>query len=220
MLRTLSRDLQDEQSATDAPILHYRKPNAEDMHRPGQMLQMCNASMLASNQPVIVTAPVPAAVNVLPAASGNSLSSQMSNVDARLPNPINVTAACARNNELTATSSVASMPEKNYSMSKASGVSEQCFKEALFCEISHLGYHLPLAIKEKIWKREFVDLLSLLLTNRENLKNEKKSEEIEEKRKRLANKSFYNWLQAFCRYASILGEKQPHLCSGLFRHLD
>lgn len=28
------------------------------------------------------------------------------------------------------------------------------------------------------------------------------------------------WLQKLCIIGSILGEKQPHLCSGLFRHLD
>lgn len=27
-------------------------------------------------------------------------------------------------------------------------------------------------------------------------------------------------MQAFCKYASVLVEKQSHLCSGLFRHLD
>lgn len=43
---------------------------------------------------------------------------------------------------------------------KASGVSEACFKEALTCEVSPLGYHLSSNIKEKIWKHDFIDLLS------------------------------------------------------------
>lgn len=43
-----------------------------------------------------------------------------------------------------------------------SGVPEVCLKEALPCEVSPLGFHLGLAVKEKIWRGEFVDLLSLL----------------------------------------------------------
>lgn len=54
-------------------------------------------------------------------------------------------------------------------------MSEACFKEAMVCEISPLGFHLALSMKEKIWKHEFVDLLSLLPSIKENYKSDKKS---------------------------------------------
>lgn len=44
-------------------------------------------------------------------------------------------------------------------------VPEVCFKEALPCEVYSLGFYLSAALKEKIWKREFVDVLSLLQTD-------------------------------------------------------
>lgn len=43
---------------------------------------------------------------------------------------------------------------------------------------------------------------------------------MEDDRWRTVNRSFNNWLQAYCIFASILGEKQPELCSGLFQHLE
>lgn len=33
-------------------------------------------------------------------------------------------------------------------------------------------------------------------------------------------RSFHNWIQAFSIYASVLGEKHPKYCSGLFQHLE
>lgn len=39
---------------------------------------------------------------------------------------------------------------------------EACMKEALSCKISPLGFHLSSSVKEKIWRGEFVDILSLL----------------------------------------------------------
>lgn len=33
------------------------------------------------------------------------------------------------------------------------------------CEMFPLGYHLSLSVKEKIWKGEFIDILSLLPFN-------------------------------------------------------
>lgn len=35
-------------------------------------------------------------------------------------------------------------------------------KDAMPCGISPLGYHLGTVVKEKIWKGEFIDILSLL----------------------------------------------------------
>lgn len=119
----------------------------------------------------------------------------------------------------SASNSVSSLPNCP-TMDGDSGVSEVCVKEAMICEVSPLGFHLSLTIKEKIWIQEYVDILSLLPSTKEVLKSEKKSDDKDDERKRVAPKSFYNWVQAFSIYSSVLGEKHPHLCSGLFRHLE
>lgn len=41
-------------------------------------------------------------------------------------------------------------------------VPEACMKEVMLCEMSPLGYHLSLAVKEKIWRGDFIAILSLL----------------------------------------------------------
>ena len=91
-------------------------------------------------------------------------------------------------------------------------------KEALPCEVSPLGYHLSLALKEKIWSGDYVDLLSLLPANKEVAVS--KREEREDERRWSIPRSFNNWLQAFCIFAGVLGEKHPEQCGGLFQHLD
>lgn len=48
-------------------------------------------------------------------------------------------------------------------------VSESCLREALPGELSPLGYHLSTAVKEKIWRGEFIDILSLLPSSKEFL---------------------------------------------------
>lgn len=77
------------------------------------------------------------------------------------------------------------------------GVAETCVKEALTCKMLPLGFHLSTNVKEKIWNMEFIDLFALLPSFKE---------------------TFFNWLQAFCTYASILGEKFPQHCS--FHHIN
>lgn len=100
-------------------------------------------------------------------------------------------------------------------------VPETSVKEVLPCEMSPLGFHLSHSLKEKIWKGEFIDILSLLPSSKEFLKLDKKSEEkADEDRRRPVARSFSNWLQAFCIFSSIMGEKFPERCSGLFQHLE
>lgn len=41
-------------------------------------------------------------------------------------------------------------------------VPEACMKEVIPCETSPLGYHLSQSVKERIWKGEFMEILSLL----------------------------------------------------------
>lgn len=55
-----------------------------------------------------------------------------------------------------------------------SGVAESCMKEALSVEISPLGYHLSTTIKEKIWRLEYIDLLTLLPNYKEFSKSDEK----------------------------------------------
>lgn len=67
---------------------------------------------------------------------------------------------------------------------------------------------------------EFIDLMSLLPSVKEQVVNDRKEDKSDEARKRSVPRSFNNWLQAFCIYASVLGEKFPSKCRGLFQHLD
>lgn len=187
-----------------------------------QLLQMCNTSS-AVTSPVgetVTVAPVSSTGNVTVAGDFNVSASGGGNTHGPhsvnfIPSGVNLAAVWAGNPVNTATSAVAI---DNPIISKS--VSETCYKEAMMCEVSPLGYHLSLAVKEKIWKQDFVDILSLLPSAKE-VKSDKKSDtDKEEERKRLAPRSFYNWVQAYCIFASIMGEKHPQLCTGLFRHLD
>lgn len=52
------------------------------------------------------------------------------------------------------------MPVVN--ISDKNSVPATCFKDVMPCEVSPLGFHLLLSVKENIWKREIVKVLSLL----------------------------------------------------------
>ena len=101
-------------------------------------------------------------------------------------------------------------------------VGESSFKEPLPCVLSPLGFHLPRTVKEKIWRGEFIDLLSLLPSSKEFLSKADKpaGDRSEEDRRRAVPRTSQNWLQAFCIYAAVMGERFPSKCSGLFQHLD
>ncbi|OCT70393.1 hypothetical protein XELAEV_18037311mg [Xenopus laevis] len=90
------------------------------------------------------------------------------------------------------------------------------------CEVSPLGFHLTPSIKEKICRGEYIYLLSLLPASKEFLaKSDKRVEDkTDEDRRRPIPRSFNNWLQAFCIFSSVLGEKFPEKCTGLFQHVD
>ncbi|CAJ0931131.1 unnamed protein product [Ranitomeya imitator] len=51
-------------------------------------------------------------------------------------------------------------------------------------------------------------------------KDDSKKEEEEKRRWRLIPQTFVNWQQAFAILASVIGEKFPENCSGLFCYLD
>lgn len=102
------------------------------------------------------------------------------------------------NTEVTATSSVSGVTDfMGPILDKDTDVSETCLKEVMACELSPLGFHLASNIKDKIWKHEFIDMLSLLTINKD-IKSDKKYKDKDDERKHLAPKSFHNWLQAFC----------------------
>lgn len=84
------------------------------------------------------------------------------------------------------------------------GVAETCLTKALTSDILPIFY-LSMSVKKKIWKNEYIDLISLLPSAKEfNFKNDKKDSKSEEERRRPVTKSFKNWLQAFCIYASVM----------------
>lgn len=105
-------------------------------------------------------------------------------------------------------------------LSRGSATPEALYKEAVFFPPSPLGFHLPLAMKEKIVKGEFVDLISLLPSQREAVARRVEEKGGEEERKRSLPKTFNNWLQGFGIFAAILCEKFPAYSVGLFQHLD
>ncbi|OCT74287.1 hypothetical protein XELAEV_18033247mg [Xenopus laevis] len=106
------------------------------------------------------------------------------------------------------------------SKQSSTGVSENAFKDPNLCDTTPLGLHLPQAVRDKIVRGEYLDLLSLLRSAKEFLVKNDKISEVEVDRRRPVARTFSNWLQAFCIYANILCTKQPHLSSGLFKHVD
>ncbi|OCT97325.1 hypothetical protein XELAEV_18009551mg, partial [Xenopus laevis] len=84
-----------------------------------------------------------------------------------------------------------------------------------------LGTHVKKEVREKIWKGEF-EIFSLLpLEESVELKDDdKKEDEERSKRYRKIPKTFGNWLRAFCKLVSIIGEKHPESCSPLFCYVD
>lgn len=205
------------ETLTVANFLPTSVPPAIDSNVLSQFLShMCQFFSAAKPAPVSMCGPAAVWAGNTEGAATSSLGS-LPAINANIP------AMWAGGDGVTATGSVSNV-SAGPSVERNLGVAESCFKEALTCEVSPLGYHLSLVVKEKIWKNEFVDILSLIPSTSTSFKDspkvDKKSEEKEEERKRFAPKSFYNWTQGFCIFASILGEKKPHLCSGLFRHLE
>lgn len=111
--------------------------------------------------------------------------------------------------------------ESNPLQKEIASVLEICRKETLPCTLSLLGFHLSTGIKEKNWRGEFLDLLSLLPSSKEFIqKAGGKDDKAEEDRRRPINKNFINRLQAFLIFASVLCERHPEKITGLFQHLD
>lgn len=77
-----------------------------------------------------------------------------------------------------------------YHLARSQNLPETCLKEPMACTISPLGYHLSITVKDKIWRGEFLDILSLLPSAKEFLIKDKKEEDD---RRRPVARSFNNW---------------------------
>ncbi|OCT61620.1 hypothetical protein XELAEV_18047648mg [Xenopus laevis] len=105
-------------------------------------------------------------------------------------------------------------------------LSDSAKSNTYVCFEGPLGAHLKPEVREKIWKREYVDIFTLLPLERfgidryEKGKEHRKEEDEERRRFRLIPRTFGNWLQAFSILASVVGEKHSELCSALFCYLD
>lgn len=85
--------------------------------------------------------------------------------------------------------------------------------------MSPLGFHLTCSTKDKIWNGEFIDLLSLLPSQKEYYSHIEK-EKLDNNKKKTIARTFNNWLQAFVIYASVVCKRFPELSPGLFQHVD
>ncbi|KAJ1150079.1 hypothetical protein NDU88_002877 [Pleurodeles waltl] len=78
---------------------------------------------------------------------------------------------------------------------------------------------IPLAVKERIWRREFIDIFKLLEIQVEGLDLttvDKKEEERRERNRVRKERNFDNWLNAFRIMACIIVEKFPHCAKDLW----
>lgn len=99
------------------------------------------------------------------------------------------------------------------SLSHSPHSSDSCLKKVITCELSPLGFHLNGTIKDKIWKGDYVDIQSLLPLNKDYRVEKKESGRFEDEKRRTQ-------LAPIILYASVLGEKHPELCCGLFQHVE
>lgn len=102
------------------------------------------------------------------------------------------------------------------SRKSATLIPKVCMKEVLLSELSPLGFHLNAAIKERIWKGEYIELISLLPSIKDNRLERKDGHKFEDNT--LVPCNFNNFLQAFCIYASIMGERHP-VCAVVYSNV-
>ncbi|KAJ1115414.1 hypothetical protein NDU88_003638 [Pleurodeles waltl] len=82
-----------------------------------------------------------------------------------------------------------------------------------------LAGRIPLAVKERIWRREFIDIFTLLEIQVEGLDLttvDRKEEERRERTRVRKERNFDNWLDAFRIMACIIVEKFPHCAKDLW----
>ncbi|KAJ1147023.1 hypothetical protein NDU88_013274 [Pleurodeles waltl] len=77
---------------------------------------------------------------------------------------------------------------------------------------SSLAWRVPLEARERIWKREFIDIFSLLTFAKEGADITVPSKEVDKhkwKRKVKPEESIDNWLEAFAMLSTVIMEKFP-----------
>ncbi|KAJ1130333.1 hypothetical protein NDU88_008686 [Pleurodeles waltl] len=82
-----------------------------------------------------------------------------------------------------------------------------------------LASMIPLQVKERIWRREFIDIFSLLEIQVEGLDLttiDKKEEKKRERNRVRRERNFDNWLDVFRVMACIIVEKFPHCAKHLW----
>lgn len=105
-------------------------------------------------------------------------------------------------------------------------ISDGARGHSYLCFEGPLGAHLKMEQREKIWRREYLDIFTLLPLDRfpverwEKGKEHRKEEDEDRRRYRLIPRTFSNWLQAFSILGSVVGERSPELCSSLFCYMD
>ncbi|KAJ1097909.1 hypothetical protein NDU88_003025 [Pleurodeles waltl] len=79
-----------------------------------------------------------------------------------------------------------------------------------------LASMIPLAVKERIWRREFIDVFTLLEIRVDLTTVDKKEEERRERNIVRKERNFDNWLDAFRIMVCIIVEKYPHCAKDLW----
>ncbi|XP_029443315.1 uncharacterized protein LOC115083560 [Rhinatrema bivittatum] len=85
--------------------------------------------------------------------------------------------------------------------------------------VTSLADSVPAAIKERIWKREYIDIFSLLITDVEVEPEKGESSEVKEERPRV-DKNIQNWVRAFHVFMSVIVEREPEHYPVLIRYMD
>ncbi|KAJ1151287.1 hypothetical protein NDU88_004070 [Pleurodeles waltl] len=82
-----------------------------------------------------------------------------------------------------------------------------------------LATAIPLTVKERIWRKEFIDIFTLLEIQLEGLDLtvcDKKDDDRRERKRARKERNFENWLDAFRIMACVIVEKFPHSAADLW----
>ncbi|KAJ1180013.1 hypothetical protein NDU88_005241 [Pleurodeles waltl] len=90
---------------------------------------------------------------------------------------------------------------------------------AMTTRAAGLANAIPLTVKERIWRKEFIDIFSLLEIQLERLDLticDKKEEDRRERKRARKERNFENWLDAFRIMACLLVQKYPRCAVDLW----
>ncbi|XP_029471240.1 uncharacterized protein LOC115099388 isoform X1 [Rhinatrema bivittatum] len=89
----------------------------------------------------------------------------------------------------------------------------------VLCGVTSLAHSVPDTIKDKILKREYIDIFSLLVTDMEVEPEKGGSAEAKDKRPKVA-KNIQNWIRAFHIFMPVIEEHEPAHAPFLIRYMD